>query len=59
MMRNLVLTVLGLVMVFTPLALWVAWSEAIYYALLLIWIVTFLLLHLIDIYPGRAPDRSR
>lgn len=55
MVRDLVLTLLGLVMVFTPLALWVAWTEAIYYALLLIWFGTFGLLHLIDSYTGPSP----
>ena len=32
-----VVTVLGLVMVFIPLLLWVSWTTEIYYVLLILW----------------------
>ncbi len=47
-MRNALLTVLGFVMVLTPLGLWVAWSEKIFYGLLLCFGIAFCLICLID-----------
>lgn len=47
-MRSALLTVLGFVMVLTPLGLWAAWSEQIFYGLLLLFGIAFCLICLID-----------
>ena len=47
-MRNIALTVLGFVMVLCPLALWVAWTDKIFYGILLTFGVTFCAICLID-----------
>jgi len=47
-LRNFVTTVLGLIMVLAPLALWVAWSEKIFLGILLIFGLAFCFLTLID-----------
>tara|TARA_Y100000588_G_C13577874_1_gene637427 strand:- start:15 stop:200 length:186 start_codon:yes stop_codon:yes gene_type:complete len=46
--RNLVTTILGLVMVIAPLALWIAWSEKIFWGVLLSFGLAFCFLVLID-----------
>lgn len=47
-MRNIALMVLGFVMVLCPLALWVAWTEVIFYGILLTFGITFCAICLID-----------
>jgi hypothetical protein len=54
--RNIVLTVLGFVMVLCPLALWVAWTETIFYGILLTFGITFCAICLID--NTRSPGDS-
>lgn len=53
-LRNIAMTVLGFVMVLSPLALWVAWTETIFYGILMVFGLAFCLLCLIENLSG--PD---
>lgn len=56
-LRNIVTTGLGLVMVLSPLALWIAWSEKIFYGILLTFGLSFCLLSLIDNWEAARDGR--
>ena len=47
-LRNIVTTGLGIIMVLSPLALWIAWSEKMFYGILLTFGLSFCILSLID-----------
>ncbi len=55
--RNVVTTGLGIVMVISPLALWVAWSEKIFYDVLLTFGLAFCVLSLIDNWEAARDGR--
>jgi hypothetical protein len=46
-LREAAMTVLGLTLAMAPLALWVAWTEAIYYAVLLVFALALALFTLL------------
>ena len=58
MLKNAVLTLLGLTMVLTPLGLWAAWNEFVYCLLLAVWIGAFALIYPIDTFVGSSTKRS-
>ena len=47
-LHNFVTTILGLVIVIAPLALWIAWSERIFWGILFTFGLAFCFLVLID-----------
>ena len=47
-LRNIVTTGLGIIMVLSPLALWIAWPEKMFYGILLTFGLSFCILSLID-----------
>ncbi len=47
-LRNIVTTGLGIIMVLSPLALWIAWSEKMFYGILLTFGLSFCILSPID-----------
>lgn len=47
-LRSTLLVVLGFIMVLSPLALWVAWTEEMFYAILIIFCLSFCLLCVVD-----------
>jgi len=51
--EHLALTILGLMMVFLPLFLWVSWSKDVFYILLILWCSCFWIIAAICHRPWR------